>query len=243
MKIILILFSLFYVIFQPAAGYFFFKRFLKRLAEDPGFKLLYYKNSLLCSWLPVGIIAAVLLFGGVPVSRVGIGWIVLDSGKFGKWATAGILLAFALVFFLYAFQIVMARVNEPYRNKLAETKVPEEIALLLPHTPEEKKYWTLVATTAGLVEEIVYRGFLLFLLSSLFPDLPVFWCILISSALFGLAHTYQGLSGILKTGAVGLLFALVYACTGSLLPGILLHFIMDYAAKNVGTGNDVQAAG
>jgi len=58
-----------------------------------------------------------------------------------------------------------------------------------------------------------------------------------------MAHTYQGPAGVLKTGIAGLLFSLVYVCTGSLLPGILLHFIMDYSAKNVGTGKGIQAAG
>jgi membrane protease YdiL (CAAX protease family) len=54
--------------------------------------------------------------------------------------------------------------------------------------------------------------------------------VLASSLLFGLDHAYQGAAGILKTGAWGLLYAVAYVTTGSLLAPMLLHFVTDAAS-------------
>lgn len=243
MKTIYIICCLYYLLFEPIFGYWFFKQFAKRLAVEPGVKLRYYKNTLLFSWLPALFITGIIFFGRLPLAELGIDWIKINTNVFGNWITYGILIVFGLLFVLHIYQVIMAKVSEAFRNKLASIKVPTEVEMMLPHTPEEKKYWALISTSAGVLEEVIYRGFLIFLLSSLFPGLSIYLCILISSVLFGLAHTYQGPVGVLKTGIAGLLFALAYVCTGSLLPGILLHFIMDFAAKDIGKDRSVQAAG
>jgi uncharacterized protein len=239
MKIMYIVLFIYYLLFEPLFGYMFFKQFAKRLAADPGERLRYYKKTLLCCWIPAGIIGLFILFWRVSAADVGIDWIKLNDSPFGKWGTYAILIVFSLLFLLHIYQIIMAKASVAFRNKLASIKLPAEVGMMLPHTERERKYWLFISTSAALIEELVYRGFLLFLLAGIFPGLSVYLCILISSILFGLAHTYQGPVGVLKTGTVGLLFALIYVCTGSLLPGILLHFIMDYAAKDIGTDKSV----
>ncbi len=93
---------------------------------------------------------------------------------------------------------------------------------VLPQTPAETAVFSLlVAPTAGIGEEIVYRGFLM----------GQFWIVTnnawlaaaISSALFGLAHAYQGRWGILRTALIGFAFAIGVIETGSLVPSILAH--------------------
>jgi CAAX protease family protein len=50
----------------------------------------------------------------------------------------------------------------------------------------------------------------------------------VSSALFGLAHAYQGVSGMVATGLTGLLFAGVYLATGrNLWAAIIAHGSLD----------------
>jgi membrane protease YdiL (CAAX protease family) len=51
--------------------------------------------------------------------------------------------------------------------------------------------------------------------------------LLVSSVIFGLAHAYQGRSGILGTGILGAIFGIVFIVSGSLIPGQLLHTAMD----------------
>lgn len=51
---------------------------------------------------------------------------------------------------------------------------------------------------------------------------------LLSSALFGLAHTYQGPTGVLITAVLGLIFACVYAYGGrNLWLNIVVHGAYD----------------
>ena len=51
--------------------------------------------------------------------------------------------------------------------------------------------------------------------------------LLISSIIFGFAHTYQGRNGILGTGVLGAIFGLLFIFSGSLIPGQALHAAMD----------------
>ena len=51
--------------------------------------------------------------------------------------------------------------------------------------------------------------------------------LLLAALLFGLAHSYQGISGMLLTALAGALFCGLYVATGSLLLPILLHILID----------------
>ncbi len=59
-------------------------------------------------------------------------------------------------------------------------------------TRQERWLFAAVALTAGTCEEILYCGFLIFNLSDVFPSLPTGWVTVASSAVFALAHLYQG---------------------------------------------------
>jgi membrane protease YdiL (CAAX protease family) len=70
-----------------------------------------------------------------------------------------------------------------------------------------------------IFEEIFFRGILLQFFEQ---KMPSWAAILLSSALFGAAHYYS--LGIMFFGALtGLVLALLYKKTGSIVPGILLH--------------------
>ena len=82
----------------------------------------------------------------------------------------------------------------------------------------------MVSITAGVCEEILYRGLLLATLVSLVGTWPA---VAITSLIFGLGHAYQGISGIAKTGLVGLVLAWFTVSSGSLYIAIVLHAIID----------------
>ena len=50
---------------------------------------------------------------------------------------------------------------------------------------------------------------------------------LVSSMLFGLAHVYQGVAGVIRATIAGLLLGLVAILTGQLILPILLHALFD----------------
>ena len=84
-----------------------------------------------------------------------------------------------------------------------------------------------VAITAGICEEIIFRGFLLRYLH-VFPwTLNLTLALLISSVIFGFHHLYQGAGGVAGTAIVGVLFGLLFVLTGSLLLPIIFHGAID----------------
>ena len=84
-----------------------------------------------------------------------------------------------------------------------------------------------VSITAGICEEVLFRGFMLHYLH-VFPwTLDLTLALLISSLIFGVHHLYQGASGAAGTAIIGILFGLLFLLTGNLLLPIVLHGAMD----------------
>jgi len=105
-------------------------------------------------------------------------------------------------------------------------KLLPDFSALLPVTARERFLWAAVAISAGFCEEVVFRGWLLTTLHSTL-NLSGWALLLIAAALFGLAHVYQGATGVLLTSFGGLFFCFLYVVTGSLLVPILLHALVD----------------
>jgi membrane protease YdiL (CAAX protease family) len=106
-------------------------------------------------------------------------------------------------------------------------KAEPETILLYSQTKKGRLTNLYTAFTAGVCEEIIYRGLLFFLLQSIFSNMPTLLVLIVSSVIFGCAHVYQGVSGVAKTAAIGLIFGHLFLATGSLIPPMILHFLID----------------
>jgi membrane protease YdiL (CAAX protease family) len=51
--------------------------------------------------------------------------------------------------------------------------------------------------------------------------------IVLSAVVFGLAHLYQGVAGVVSTAFYGLLMAVYYRFIGRLLPMVIAHYLHD----------------
>src|ERR1039458_2278927 len=58
-------------------------------------------------------------------------------------------------------------------------------------------------------------------------DLGLWESVASSSVLFGLAHFYQGILGVVLTGILGAGFATIWLGSGTLLTAIVLHTLVD----------------
>jgi len=105
----------------------------------------------------------------------------------------------------------------------------ELVYLLIPRTRQEK-LWSvlLLAPTAALCEEFLYRGFLLAQLTQWLRSGPWAWAA--SSLAFGLAHVYQGWNGMVRASLLGALLAYPVVHFGSLYPSMLAHGLIDALA-------------
>ena len=112
-------------------------------------------------------------------------------------------------------------------SKKGKAPTVGNIDFLLPQTKQERIWYTFVALTAGICEELIFRGAMTFFLVSLPFDLSLTSVGVIGSIIFGLVHLYQGPKGVIMTGFLGFAMFNVYAMTGSLFLAIFLHFIID----------------
>ena len=92
-------------------------------------------------------------------------------------------------------------------------------------------YLIILSISAGVCEELLFRGYLIWYITEFSSMLLA---IILSSLLFGLAHSYQGWKGVVQSGISGLVLAVIYVVTGSLWIPIALHIIGDTYSGMVG---------
>jgi hypothetical protein len=104
------------------------------------------------------------------------------------------------------------------RNRLGD------LDLIVPHSPRERAWFVAVSITAGICEEFLYRGFLVWALT---PWLGLWGAAAASLASFVSAHAYQGRAKLPNVALAGAVMAIVAMLTHSVLPGMLLHAMID----------------
>ena len=103
---------------------------------------------------------------------------------------------------------------------------------ILPQSRAEMFPFLALAVTAGICEEFLYRGFALAAFAR--AGLPVWAVVLVSSALFGLAHLYQGRGGLVGTMILGTLFGVARIAYDSVVPVMVWHMTVDVVAGLAG---------
>jgi membrane protease YdiL (CAAX protease family) len=101
-----------------------------------------------------------------------------------------------------------------------------------PRDPRELRQWTVLSITAGVCEELIYRGYLIWYASH-FTGTGVgglLLAVVLTSIAFGLVHIYQGVLGVTQVFAVGLAFGGLYVLSGSLWLPIAAHIAVDIAS-------------
>jgi len=101
----------------------------------------------------------------------------------------------------------------------------ERARKFVPVGSKEIAAFALVSITAGICEEILYRGWLVTFLSGLSGS--VWIGAVAASVLFGVGHAYQGRQGMIATGLLGALFGSMFVLVKSLVPGQVIHAAID----------------
>jgi membrane protease YdiL (CAAX protease family) len=209
-----------YLIFvQPYIGYRSFHKFQSEVQKDGRARVRFYVRGIVSKWLMVGVVLAILIEAGLPLSSIGLN---APSNLYHTiiWPLVGAL-------FLLVTTLLFRRLaSQPGGLEQLEGAflAPRQ---MLPVTNEERSLWAVAALSAGICEEILYRGFLLFFLVAIFPQTNIWGAVVLSSLFFGVAHFYQGMRGIVATGIIGFLLAWLYIASGSLLAPIILHALID----------------
>ncbi|WP_214777307.1 CPBP family intramembrane glutamic endopeptidase [Exiguobacterium sp. s22] len=217
------------LVFSAIIGYMlivqiFNARLIRPLIETKG-RTWVYEQTVKSAWgLSLLIVALIFLFQ-VPPSQVGLR-LAPEPGNEGAWQVfylSCILVTFTLVFYL------LVKTSARLRNTLRPYYELDLEKLLLPRTKSEEQAWSAVSVTAGVTEEFIFRGVLLYTIT-LYIEAPNLTLAVIGGALFGMAHAYQGIKGVLTTGVVGFGLALLYLGMGVLWPVMVIHVLLDLIA-------------
>jgi membrane protease YdiL (CAAX protease family) len=123
--------------------------------------------------------------------------------------------------------VVLAHTRRVSNDEASLAKVRRQVAhvgRILPKSPAELRWFYAVAVTAGICEEVLYRGFLVAYLGGIAGPWPA---VGLAALVFGFGHVYQGWRGMLATTLVGLLLGGLFLLTGSLLVPMVLHGLID----------------
>ncbi|MFC4526578.1 CPBP family intramembrane metalloprotease [Dyella halodurans] len=144
------------------------------------------------------------------------------------WLYAFATALMAVYFSLALWPGLHCMLNRRMRPRYA--KAIRSLRFISPVSRKERRWWIVVSVTAGVTEELLFRGFLLEYLRGHLdggPHLSLTLAWLLSSVAFGIGHAYQGWVGIMRTASAGLAFGLLAILTGNLVLPILLHCLID----------------
>ena len=124
-----------------------------------------------------------------------------------------------LIFWIIAL-IALAAIGAVLR--LFHLLPPQKVVLAVaPDSLAQALVWIALCVTAGIVEEFVFRGYLLQQFCSLRGN--VWIGVAASSLLFGSAHGYEGIGGMIAITAYGAMFCILAIYRRSLRAGMIAH--------------------
>jgi uncharacterized protein len=204
-----------------AAWCFSFKVMADHLAASPRpDRLRLYVITLLFEWLLFGFAVWGVRRHGAPLSLV--------LGK--RWQSAKQFFRdIGLAFGFWIVALIILRGAAWLLGVNTENKV---LLSFLPRSRVEIAVWLVVAATAGICEETLFRGYLQRQFIALTRNAPA--GIILSALLFGAAHIYQGLRMVGVIAVFGSLFGILAYWRKSTRPGMITHAWQDALSGIVG---------
>lgn len=168
-----------------------------------------------------------LILGGLGLLPVFLGHARPEDLGYSAPATARFFIACGLVagVWLALRRAVDRFAASPGFERAFVRIAPEHLRAMTPHNKSEQKSWMNLCLGAGLGEETLYRGFMIWFLT---PFVGVFGAVAGGAAFFAMAHGYQGTRFAGIVFLAGLAFGALYLLGASLLPVIALHALYDW---------------
>jgi membrane protease YdiL (CAAX protease family) len=153
------------------------------------------------------------LLWGLPFST--LGWLVVRGPVAVGW---GVGVGLVLTAFFYGVtQWLVRHTGERFYSSVL-------LRYIVPRNGREMALVCLALIPAVLLEEVLFRSLWI---GGFSPLLAPEALLVISSVIFGLFHSPQGLWGILGTGIAGVVFGLLFLWTGGLLVPLVAHYVVN----------------
>lgn len=179
-------------------------------------RLRIYLRSVVSQWLLVVCIAMLWWTRARTPAALG-----LDIPLSVRGLAGFVIVAVMAITVLSYWTYTLARLDAAGRGKFLAWLERSKMA---PRTRAEAFAFVPVALTAGICEELLYRGFIFWFLA---PTLGLPLTVVASAVVFGLGHGYQGWRGILSTTGTGFFLGVFYALSGTLWWVMGLHAVID----------------
>jgi sarcosine oxidase len=211
------LFFLILVVLFPLRAAYSGMRRLRRAAppELPRVRMSVYREAIAIQWALLATMIVMWVSAGRAWDTVGV-----SARPTVGLAILGLLAAGAIGFVLHQRRQALAD-DEALMGVRSQM---EHLEVMLPHEPRELAMFYRLSFTAGICEEVLYRGYLIWYLAHF---MPVIAAAGVASVIFGFGHAYQGRRGILTTALFGAVLAAAYLISGSLWIPIALHILID----------------
>jgi membrane protease YdiL (CAAX protease family) len=180
-----------------------------------------WRRAILSQWVLVALVLALWLATHRSLATLGL--VLKPTG-----GLAGVMVGFVTIVVIVLRQRGIVDTDESIRARIRERLEPVE--RLMPRQGSDFRLFTALACTAGLCEEFLFRGYLMWVAGLLlpFPVAPA-----AQALVFGLCHAYQGWRGIVLTTFAGAFLTAVVLVSGSIWPAILIHALMDLHAGDL----------
>jgi membrane protease YdiL (CAAX protease family) len=205
---------------QPVLGRRRYRRLVHEVDRDPGALTRHSWGTLGFQWSKAAVVFLVLVLApGVAPAHLGLAWPSGPAVPYALWMTGAVAVA-----------IVVGGAHMRWRAKRGRRVLGQRgYRALLPRTAPERRLALAVAVTAGICEELLFRGLFIAVGLGIF-ELSIGATMIATIVVFGAVHLYQGWLGMLSTAAVGYVFSYLYLMTGSLLLPVIVHILVDLRA-------------
>jgi membrane protease YdiL (CAAX protease family) len=187
-----------------------------------------YISTMVYEWIMVGIVWLGIRGRGIRLrDLVGGRWksfedVLLDVGiALGFWISLLLIIA--------AVRFAMGDITfDPAKDMEHAKETWKRLGFLAPQGMRDIIFFAALSATAGFCEELLFRGYLQkqFHAATRSPIAGI----VLQGFLFGMAHGYQGLKGMVLITVLGILLGTVAFWRRSLRPGMITHAWLDFSS-------------
>ena len=197
---------------------------IRRKAADgpPAVRIRMYWLNVGVQWALVAAAGLIWLQAPRAVSELGLGTAL------GWRFWVGALVAAAIAAALTIQYLVIMRTGAGRERIFEELR---RCAPFMPQSRREMRHFSVVCITAGICEEILFRGYLIWYMTQLTGETAggLTLAVVLAAVVFGLGHVYQGPKGVLRVTGLALILGGLYVLSGSLWALMVMHAFIDLA--------------
>ena len=195
------------ILLGPAPVAFMMQASAASALPSPLPRMPIYIGSMAALWL-LGLLSfGASVLSNINAAELGLVWVPLRTLL--GWTVAAAFTAAALVI---AFR----------QAGMRETPIMHE---MLPVTNREKLMFCGLSVSAGVCEELAFRGFLLTTITIASGSVAA--GVVLSSLAFGILHAHQNVAGSARAALLGAILCVPLLVTGSIFASMITHTLID----------------